>query len=49
VARTRLEYADPLRDIGNPDEAVGLVDQALETARGFGFSTLESRATTFLA
>ena len=49
IARTQLDYADLLRDVGRTDEATGLVDQALETAKTFGFAALESRAATFPA
>ena len=49
TARTQLDYADLLRDLGKTDEATRFVDQALETARRFGFAALESRATTFPA
>ena len=49
IARTQLDYADLLRDVGKTDEAARLVDQALETAKTFGFAALESRATTFPA
>ena len=49
IARTQLDFADLLRDVGKTDEAVGFVDQALETASRFGFAALENRATTFEA
>jgi class 3 adenylate cyclase/tetratricopeptide (TPR) repeat protein len=49
IARTQLDYADLLRDVGKADEAAQLVDQALETAKTFGFAALESRAATFPA
>jgi tetratricopeptide (TPR) repeat protein len=49
IVHTQLDYADLLRDVGRADEATGLVDQALETAKRFGFAALESRATTFSA
>ncbi len=49
LARTRLDFADLLRDIGKSDEATGFVDQAQETAKRFGFAALESRAATFSA
>ncbi len=49
IARTQLDYADLLRDVGKTDDARGFVDQALETAKRFGFAALESRATTFSA
>ncbi len=47
IACTQLDYADLLRDVGKIDEAVRLVDQALETAKTFGFAALESRAAKF--
>ena len=49
IARTQLDYADLLRDVGKADEAARLVDQALETAKTFGFAALERRAVTFPA
>jgi len=49
VAHTQLAYADLLRDVGNADRATRLVDQALETAKTFGFAALESRAAAFPA
>ena len=49
ITRTQLDYADLLRDIGKTDEAMSFVDQALETAKTFGFAALESRATEFSA
>jgi tetratricopeptide (TPR) repeat protein len=49
IAQTQLDYADLLQDVGKTDEAARLVDQALETAKTFGFAALESRATTFSA
>ena len=49
TARTHLDYADLLREVGRTDEATGFVDQALQTAKEFGFAALESRATEFLA
>jgi tetratricopeptide (TPR) repeat protein len=49
ISRTQLDYADLLRDVGKTDEAARLVDQALGTAKRFGFAALESRATTFSA
>jgi len=49
IARTQLDFADLLRDVGRADEAAQLVDQALETAKVFGFAALESRATGFSA
>jgi tetratricopeptide (TPR) repeat protein len=47
IARTQLDYADLLRDVGKTDEAAAIVGQALETAKRFGFAALERRATTF--
>ena len=49
TARTQLDFADFLRDVGKTDEAVGSVGQARETAQRFGFAALEARATTFSA
>ena len=49
TARTQLDLADLLRDVGRTDEATGFVDQSLETARRLGFAALESRASTFSA
>jgi tetratricopeptide (TPR) repeat protein len=45
IAGTLLDYAYLLRDAGKVDEAMGLVDRALEIAKTFGFAALESRAT----
>ena len=49
TARTQLDYADLLRDVGRPDEAKGFVNRGLETAKRFGFAALESRAKTLSA
>jgi class 3 adenylate cyclase/tetratricopeptide (TPR) repeat protein len=47
IARTQLDFADLLRDIGKMDEATGFVEKALQTGKQFGFAALESRAMTF--
>ncbi len=47
TARTQLDFADLLRDVGKTDEATAFVNQSLETARTFGFAGLESRAMKF--
>ena len=44
TARTQLDYADLLRDVGRTSETKELMDQALETAGQFGFAGLKSRA-----
>ena len=49
VSRTQLDYAELLRDVGKTTEATGLVNQAFDTAKQYGFAGLESRATTFSA
>jgi hypothetical protein len=49
IARTQLDYADLLRDLGKTDEARRLVNLAQGTAKTFGFAALESRAKEFSA
>ena len=47
TARTQLDFADLLRDVGKTDEATAFVKQSVETAKTFGFAGLESRAMKF--
>ena len=49
IARTQLDYADLLQDIGKKDQATQFVNEALDAAKRFGFGALERRATAFSA